>query len=318
MLVPLTSPSKINDKFKIVVIGTGTHAQQHVFSLQHLNFPFNVIGNSEQTCETFYSQTRAKALKGGVDANTEIVKAATHVIICLPAELLISNLEKVVSYSNAEILIEKPGFLDFGNYKLFCSTFSETNRVKVAYNRRFYENIKWLKNRSHGQKITVDIDFTERMHKVREIYCNELHIDNWIHLNSSHVFDAASFILGAVPKLKHIEFYKSSMGEHCICGIACTKNGSILNFRSHWSSASNWKLNVLSDNLMALSQNLELMTIVDNGIQFEMSSGDSCRNIKPGIVEMHSSFLSNEKILPNLNDNLALHEFIAAIKRKLK
>ena len=174
------------------------------------------------------------------------------------------------------------------------------------------------KRRLHKSKIIVDIDVSEKMAVVRNFYSNEKYINNWMHLNSSHVFDAAFFILGGIPNIKCLEKFNSKNGEKVFCGIADMQNSSLLNFRAHWGSKSNWKLNVLGDNFFASSQNIETSIVYDNDSKFEKLAKGNQDDDKPGMAAMIECFLRDSEDLPTLMENLALHEFIHTINEQFE
>ena len=79
---------------KIVLIGTGRHAENYAVYFKKYGIDIKIIGNSVQSTKKFQSKTQFACFPGGVDSNIKIVRNATHVIICLPSELVIPNLKK--------------------------------------------------------------------------------------------------------------------------------------------------------------------------------------------------------------------------------
>lgn len=184
---------------------------------------------------------------------------------------------------NKIILVEKPLFKDYINYK-------PKNKVFVAYNLRFHPVIQYLKrykfiyfNAFVGQDLT---QWRERDYK--DNYSTKKKQGGGVLRDLSHEIDYIQYINGNMKSIKSIVSKKSDLNIDCediAVSIGCTKN-TILNFSLDYISKVPFR------NIIAHTSNETFICdLIKNTINGKkVKSIDSNYTYK----KMHKSILKNK------------------------
>lgn len=126
------------------------------------------------------------------------------------------------------ILVEKPVSINIDWFKRL--NFNEFKNVKVAFNRRFYNNVDYLKNvfkKSIGNITNLTIEIPEK------IFLNEKNHNNIYkkyYSNSAHLIDLLFYFFGDI-KIKDVDYFNKKKSKSFFVIFSFNKNlKGIINF----------------------------------------------------------------------------------------
>jgi hypothetical protein len=296
-----------------LIIGTGYMAFEYIKSILKLDISCTIIGNTKNTCDKLKQKIKDELnkeiniIKGGIE-NIVIINEYTHAIIATPIELLEEHLLILLKYGIKNILIEKPGGLDFKNLNNICNDYSNRN-IFVAYNRRFYKTIQKaleIINQDDGV-LSFTINITELIHLIDESKYNKKVLDKWVYSMTSHILDLA-FYLGGIPNditchsNNKLKWHDSSA---VFSGCGKTINNALFSYHGNWMSAGRWKIELYTKNHLILLCPLEELHIQKKGElhfnKIDCTNNEISNNIKEGVFEMVNEFMY---IKNNINNKL--------------
>ena len=136
-----------NKNYKIWLIGAGNMALDYSKVLNALDVNYDVIGRSKKSSEIFFKNTGKKTFKGGLFKYLETKPSLCNsAIVAVNIDQLFNTTKNLLNYGVKNILVEKPGGLNFFELKDLSDTASSLNaNIYIAYNRRFYASVSKLK-----------------------------------------------------------------------------------------------------------------------------------------------------------------------------
>jgi predicted dehydrogenase len=201
------------------------------------------------------------------------------------------------------ILTEKPGGMDVDALsRIHEATETAENKVFIAYNRRFYASVRKLREliSEDGGIKSLQYDFTERAHVVRNLKTAIEIKERWFIANSTHVVDLA-FHLGGRPK-DWSAWHEGGLDWHSassrFCGAGKTDQEVLFNYSADWGAPGRWGLQVTTTNRRLILRPLEEIKSF-SGETFEEKVVDIDRSLdlefKPGIFLQTKAFLMAEE-----------------------
>lgn len=295
---------------KIVIIGAGTIAEEHIKSFL-LTKRVKLMG--------IYSRTSSKAVNlkkkyniSKVYRNIDEMYLDTRADLVVVAVSIMSVKEvlKRVSKYNWYCLCEKPIGINYKETLEISKYFKNKNKFFVAFNRRHYDSTllaqKILKKDNSKRLILInDQEDTIRAKKFHpSIVCK-----NFMYANSIHLVDYCQIFARGNPK-KFITMTKFKDGVFSYLSKKIIyDSGDIVIFNSIWNRPGPWFVKLITKNNLINLQPLEdIELIYDKKIikpifKEKKTKGTKC---KAGFYKQAKlavkSIVEKKKYLPNLED----------------
>lgn len=297
----------------LLLVGAGPMAIEYAKALQKLNYPFLVIGRSQNSAKNFEDNTGVKVIKGGIEkylsANKDIPDIA---IVAISEEQLGSTTIKLLKKGVKKMLVEKPTGLDFDDVKKVYDISKKTKaKVFVGYNRRFYASVKKAQEIIKKDRgiTSIFFDFTEASFRIAPLIKASGVKENWFLQNSSHVIDLAFFLAGT-PKIGSY-FTKGKIEWHSkgaiFTGAGITKQGIPFSYHANWDAPGRWALEIQTKKNKLIFKPLEKLQIQKLGTFTieEIKIDDQIDlEIKAGIYKEVESFLTNQDNLCTISEQV--------------
>ena len=175
---------------KIGIIGCGNISKFHIPALQKVGFSIVAISGrdgSENKLEKFSKNnnlTNSKIFSSSLELIHSNIWDA--LLVCCPTENSLEYLNIACKYKKP-ILVEKP--INYQSDKLF--PLLKYKNIKVAFNRRFYESVKFAKKFYDENNISlIKVSIPEKNSEIIDIEKFPISI----YENSIHMFDLLNFI----------------------------------------------------------------------------------------------------------------------------
>jgi hypothetical protein len=304
---------KIDSK-KIWVVGSGPMAQAYCKVLLALGVRFEVVGRGEISARRLENEIGHKVHLGGVDKALASLKAPEFAIVATGVEALEEATLSLLRGGTKSILTEKPGGLDIAALgRIHAAMETESAKVFIAYNRRFYASVVKLREliAEEGGIKSLQYEFTERSHVVRKLQTATEIKERWFIANSSHVVDLA-FHLGGRPR-DWSAWHEGSLDWHPassrFCGAGITDRNVLFNYSADWGAPGRWGLQVTTAKRRFILRPLEEIKFF-SGETYEEECLTIDRSLdleyKPGIFLQTQAFLmADENFLCSAQEQLS-------------
>lgn len=297
----------------IWIIGSGPMSIEYTKVLKDIDIEFNIIGRGIDSSQAFKNITGIKPYVGGLRKFLKKNPAkCSHAIIAAPVVELSEIASDLIKYGIKNILIEKPGGLNFDEInKVYNLSLEYNSNVFIAYNRRFYQSVQKAKEiiKIDGGVLSFDFEFTEWPSIVEKRIKSKIVKENWFLINSTHVIDLA-FYLGGFPN----EISTNSIGglswhpsASIFSGSGKSIEGALFSYKANWEGPGSWSLNLITKNNKLIFKPLEKLQIQKNGtnnqafVETDYTLDDK---YKPGIFLQIDSFLNNKNKICTLLEHL--------------
>ena len=311
-------------KKQLWLIGAGYMAKEYIKVLNALNASFLVVGRGQMRVKELKDEYNIDAIDGGLlhylTSNPVIPEYAIIAVSC--EELYITTLN-LIKAGVKNILVEKPGGLSSAEIKELdsISGITGTNLV-IAYNRRFYKSVEFLRNmiKEDGGIRSVNFEFTEWIHTI-DINKFPLQVlQKFLIANSSHVIDTVFHLAGRPVKL-NCSVYGNEVSWHpsgsIFSGSGITDRNVVFSYASNWGAPGRWAIEILTSKRRYYLKPLERLAIQEKGsVVINEYNGDYSIDIdyKPGLYNLVNAFIcKNSKLLCGINEhfqNFDLYEQI--------
>jgi hypothetical protein len=300
-------------KEDVWLIGSGSVAVEYAKVLDSLGVRFSLLGRRDVNQDKFPNSPIVIVEGGFENISKYAFETPIFAFVLVDVENLYSVAKKCISIGIKNVLVEKPGSLNTSEIKELCS-YAKLNlsKVFVAYNRRFYQSTKWIKNLVHQLKgfDTVHFEFTEWIHRLRYTVKSDKVISNWFFANSTHLIDLVFFIVGEPTVLN--SYISSSDGmnyrSNSFAGSGITTQGTLFSYSSNWDSTGNWSIILSTKGKKYLLSPLEEIRVQsDLGVNTPFNLIELKNTIdqefKAGFYEMISTFLRED-----FRDHVSIYE----------
>lgn len=303
-----TSKNKV-----ILIVGAGPMAIEYAKVLNHLKKKCLVIGNKKASANTFFEATKILVVTGGIKKwlrNHKVGEVPKTAIVATPEETLGTVTIELLRYGVKNILVEKPGGLDWKDItNVYNYSIKKKARVYVAYNRRFYASVQKAMEiiKKDGGLSSFFFEFTEWSHIVSKLKKPTV-VKNWWYLqNSTHVLDMA-FFMGGLPQ-QISSFTKSHLRWHpkasIFTGAGLTKKQIPFSYIANWNSPGRWVIEMMTSKHRLIFKPLEKLQIQNIGsveIIEEKIDNKKDLDFKPGVFAEVKSFLGDKKFLCTIKE----------------
>lgn len=157
------------------IIGSSKIAEDHIRSALKNNIKIICLFTTNRKSKNIsYLQKKYQIKNIFINFNEFLKFSETHksnYLICPRIKDNKKFLIKCLKKTKSKVMVEKPLFLNSSDYKSF---YKFNNRIFICYNRIFYKNINYLKNKINNKKNYLSVVCPEKNRK--SIVSNSCHI----------------------------------------------------------------------------------------------------------------------------------------------
>ncbi|NCI49048.1 Gfo/Idh/MocA family oxidoreductase [Sediminibacterium roseum] len=307
------------------LLGAGNMAKEYVKVLQELQVKTLVIGRSKKSVDDLLAEFTLDAVYGGLVSHKNLLEypLPEFAIIAVSNEQLTDVALQLIGLGIKNILVEKPAGLHFDSVLLLQEEAKRTGiRLYVAYNRRFYTSVNYLKERIavEGGIASVSFEFTEWVHTFdTNLYPPEV-LSRLLIVNSSHVLDTV-FHLAGKPRELHAHVGGNAVVWHpagsVFTGSGLTEKNIPFSYASNWGAPGRWAIEITTRQKRYYLKPLERLAVQEKGsVQVNEMELDYSKDIafKPGLLELTKAFFRNDaSILCTIDEHVVNFEFYEKI-----
>ena len=274
---------------KIGIIGCGNISKFHIPALQKVGF--SIVGISGR------DGSDSKLKKFSKDNNlidSKIFSSSLELIhsniwdallICCPTENSFEYLNIASKYKKP-ILAEKP--ISFQSNKL--SSLLKYKNIKVAFNRRFYDSVKFAKKFYDENNISlIKVSIPEKNNEIIDIKKFPISI----YENSIHMIDLLNFITGNC-NFHYCESLIYQKKYKTIIASGTSKRGSLIQLDMCFNSSDNFSINIISEKKRVELSPIEIARFYD-GIE-------TIHPTKEVLIRKYNPIMHKEVITADINN----------------
>lgn len=314
---------------KVLIVGSGYMALEYAKVLQSQEIEFEVIGNRIEKINVFkQSYPNVKCYEGGYQLYLQNNKPFENVIIASSVQTGYEAAKAFIEKGVKNILTEKPAGLTQAEINDLQFLSSQNNvRLLIAYNRRFYQSLKFAKEiiEKDGGITSAHFEFTEWIHTIDQNKFPPEVLCKFLIANSSHVIDTVFHLIGRPKDLNSIisgnavEWHPSGS---IFCGSGTSINDIPFTYHSNWGAPGRWAIEILTSLHRIYFKPMERLSIQDIGsvkIEEVNESYDIDNKFKPGLYLQTEAFLKGKCsdltcTIKEHKDNFKFFEIIAGYK----
>lgn len=307
------------------LIGAGNMATEYVKVLQALEVDFLVIGRSKKSVDTLLSQFSVDAVHGGLSSYTGSFNGVLpeFAIVAASNEELTAVTLELIGLGIKNILVEKPAGLNYAAVSLLKQRSADAGiNLSVAYNRRFYASVQYLKERiaAEGGIRSVSFEFTEWVHTFDTNQYPPEVLSRLLIVNSSHVMDTV-FHLAGRPMELHAHITGNAVEWHpagsVFTGSGVTEKNIPFTYASNWGAPGRWAIDITTAERRYYLKPLERLAVQEKGsVQVTELQADYSKDIdfKPGLLNLCKAFFAKDaSILCTIDEHVLNFSFYEQI-----
>ena len=292
-------PNNLDTKKYIWLVGGGKISIEYLKVL--MNFNYNIIVITRRKKKVLIQKKFIKKISIVYGGLSNFLKSKPpkpdKVIIAVNTRYLYNISKILIDYGIKSMLVEKPAALKLLELKKLKKLIIK-KKVKyvIAYNRRFYGSINYLKKLILKNEVRgVFFDLTEWVHKIKLSDYSKLELKKWFLCNTTHIIDLVFYLFGQSKKVNY--FNKDSIQWHkpiLFGGNGITKKNIPYVYRGDWLSHGRWEIKVFFKGFVAKLKPLESLKIEyisKKNIKIEKFKYES--KYKAGFYNMCNSFIKN-------------------------
>ena len=274
---------------KIGIIGCGNISKFHIPALQKVGFSIVAISGRDGS--------ESKLKKFSIDNNltdSKIFSSSTELIhsniwdallICCPTKNSLEYLNIACKYKKP-ILVEKP--INFQSDKL--SSLLKYKNIKVAFNRRFYDSVKFAKKFYDGNNISlIKVSIPEKNNEIIDIK----KFPTSVYENSIHMIDLLNFITDNC-NFHYCESLIYQKKYKTIIATGTSKIGSLIQLDMCFNSSDNFSINIVSEKKRVELSPIEIARFYD-GIE-------TIQPTKEVLIRRYNPIMQEEVITTDMNN----------------
>ena len=316
----MSSTRNMTDLF---LVGGGVIGCEYSKILSSLGVFHNFYVRNKQPPVSITNSKYCNLITGGFSQATDIKTADASIIIATDILSLFKTTRIAIAMNFKNILVEKPGCLvlkDLETLREIC--LDKSASVKIAYNRRFYANVRRLKAliSSDAPIVSGHFRFTERERDFNNPDRPVAVKANWLAANSSHVIDLFKMFCGNID-FENLDFRSilTRQGSNfpVFVGSGVSSTSIPYSFHADWGSVGGWELELFTSKVAYKFSPLERLLHRPAGhtdyteCDFMNDGGES---FKCGYESMIMAFLKGcDSEFPNLDTQLNTLEFCQLI-----
>jgi predicted dehydrogenase len=261
---------------KIGIIGCGNISKFHIPALQKVGFSIVAISgrdDSEIKLEKFSKSnnlTNSKIFSSSLELIHSNIWDA--LLVCCPTENSLEYLNIACKYKKP-ILVEKP--INYQSDKLF--PLLKYKNIKVGFNRRFYESVKFAKKFYDENNISlIKVSIPEKNNEIIDIK----KFPTSVYENSIHMIDLLNFITNSF-NFHYCESFIYKKKYKTIIATGTSKVGCLIQLDICFNSSDNFSIDIISDKKRVVLSPIEIARFY-NGIETIHPTNEiSIRRYKP-------------------------------------
>lgn len=310
-----------------LILGAGYMTEEYLKILNFKEIQTIVLGRGIQNVNKIKEKFKVNAFSGGTDLFNFELYNFSHAIVAVSVQNLYSATTTLIRKGIKKILVEKPACLTIEELEDLIKLCNEFNaNVYIAYNRRFYNSVKVLKNKiiEEGGVELVNFEFTEWVHTIDQNKFPLEVLNKFFLANSTHVVDTVFDLIGNPSWLTNlvtgnkISWHPSGS---LFIGFGISVKGIPFSYSSNWSSAGRWAIEIITKENRYYLKPMEELFVQKNGsidilpikIPTELDN-----EFKPGLNNMIDEFFSascdNLCTLVQQKNNFSFYEKMAGYK----
>jgi len=238
------------NKLKILFIGAGNIAKQHLIVLEKLmDLKYSWIcsrtnSKSKKLAQSFSMKNIEENYEYFIEKNRKNIDG----IFILVSPNQIFRISKTILKFKIPVFIEKPPGL---NIKELSELNNLSKKYKtsnlIGYNRRYYSITQKLKKKLKNETIiAAHVEAHERYWILKKKVKDKFILKNWTYANTSHVLNLLLFLLGDFKKV--ISFSKNNFNKKNIevntSALIEFKNKIFTTFKSNWDVPGGWLIKI--------------------------------------------------------------------------
>jgi predicted dehydrogenase len=290
-------------KRSLWLIGCGLIAQEYSKILSDLGVEHKIIGRGEDSANNFYENTQIKPWTGGLKSALLELEAPEVAIVAVGVESLVDVATKLLESGVKKLFIEKPGALNLEGLKLVQNLGSEKMaKIYIAYNRRYFSSVLAATKlvESDGGIISLNYEFTEWSHEIRNLVKPFGVKESWLINNSSHVLDLAFFFGGRPLDWKswthgELEWHPSAAR---FVGAGITEKNIVFSYFSDWEGPGRWGLELVTRKRRLIfrpMEKLQEIRVGSIGLSYVEIDDEIDKKYKPGYFRQTYAFLNDDE-----------------------
>jgi len=310
------------------LIGAGYMAEEYIKVLEALKIDVKVITRGEKRAAVLASKYNVDISWGNLNSLlSEKSNLPDYAIVAVSIDELCGVVLNLIDAGIKYILVEKPVGLTQIEIDRVAS-FSKKKKVEiyVAYNRRFYSSVNFLKKAvdEDGGITSINFEFTEWVHTIDTNKFPPPVLNKFLIANSTHVIDTVFFLAGRPKVLSSfisgdgVEWHKTGS---VFVGSGITENDILFSYSSNWEAPGRWGIEVCTNKRKYYLRPMERLSVQEKGsVQIKEYEEDYSidEKFKPGLINMVNAFFNkNSESLCTINEhqlNFQFYDRIAGYK----
>lgn len=238
---------------ELIIIGSGYMSREYIKVLNHMHIKPIVVGRGQKRISELKKIfPEIICFDGGLESFFKNHKSFPKVAINTSSINSLNETNLLLIKNDVKkILVEKPGDLEISNLNNLRKVEKQSDfKLVIGYNRRFYENIQFFKNKILNKEkiLSAHFEFTEWVHKISPKDYSKESLSKWITSNSSHVIDTVFYLIGFPNKIFSQVHQKNSIKWHesgsIFTGCGQTVKNIPFTYNSNWISAGRWSIEI--------------------------------------------------------------------------
>jgi len=283
----------------VVIIGAGPMAVEYLKVLVHLGVTTEVKGRGPESARNFESKTGKTVRRNWGEVPVTFTESLA--IVAVDEGGLWEATEEALHLGFQRILVEKPAALSIDNLRALSRLNDDIiTRVKVGYNRRFYEVVDIMIKQIEldGGMTSGSFDFSERSTSIEPLIKGSGVKENWFFHNSTHVVDTFEYICGGLAiessRVQGALTWHSKGSQFAGFGRTL-RDSALFSYSSDWEAPAGWEIIVRTQHHKLHLKPLEKLTIADHFGHVEVfEEVNFSLNLKPGLLRMVEAFIHND------------------------
>lgn len=292
-------------------------AEQYLKVLAALNCRVNVVGRNREKAIALANRYGAEGFGGGADVLKKIdTQKADLVIVATSVDSIKEVSIACLDNGIKNILAEKPGAVNLSELKEIKEKITPAVNFRIAYNRRFYNSVRILRSRLLDGEGAMGccFEFTELEKIILNWKGTKRLLRRLGFLNSSHVIDAAFFLIGMPVELTPLRdrFLEGHPSGSIFSGCGRT-DACLFCYIATWGGGGRWGIDVSTKRgKYRLCPLEELSFCKKDSFSWEVIAPEDNddQRFKPGLYKMvrHSLFREEPCLLPDIADQIKMCE----------
>lgn len=288
-------------KKSVLVIGLGKMGKEHVKACRKMNIKDVTVITPDKLAEKFCKNNNIRLIKGKFEDCLKNIEKKDLVIIATPISKLIDAAKLAIKHEQDNILIEKPGSIDYK--KLFdLEEKIQNQNIKIGYNRLCYPSFHKLLQciKKDGGVSSCKFSFTEIIDRIDFKSDLPMIYNRWGISNSLHVISMAMELIGMPKRIISNQYGKLDWHKSGSVFVGCgiSEKNIPFSYNSDWQGSGRWGIEISTKKNLYQLVPLEKLYYCPKGKYDwnEILLDTSYSEVKTGVAEEIAMMLSTKKI----------------------